>query len=44
MRLMGFGHRVYKSYDPRATIMKNLCFKIMDLMKFDDESPEKKTL
>ena len=24
-RLMGFGHRVYKSYDPRARIVKNLC-------------------
>ena len=24
-RLMGFGHRVYKSYDPRATIVKALC-------------------
>ena len=24
-RLMGFGHRVYKSYDPRATIVKQLC-------------------
>jgi len=36
---MGFGHRVYKSYDPRAAIMKDLCFKIMDLMKFDESSP-----
>merc|ERR1719356_1607039 len=25
VRLMGFGHRVYKNYDPRATIMKKLC-------------------
>ncbi len=24
-RLMGFGHRVYKSYDPRATILKRTC-------------------
>ncbi|MFT5154784.1 MAG: citrate synthase, partial [Planctomycetota bacterium] len=24
-RLMGFGHRVYKSYDPRATILKSAC-------------------
>ena len=24
-RLMGFGHRVYKSYDPRAAILKNMC-------------------
>jgi len=24
-RLMGFGHRVYKSYDPRATVMQRIC-------------------
>jgi citrate synthase len=24
-RLMGFGHRVYKSYDPRATVMQKIC-------------------
>ena len=24
-RLMGFGHRVYKTYDPRAKIMKKMC-------------------
>lgn len=28
-RLMGFGHRVYKSYDPRAKIAKALCKKVM---------------
>jgi citrate synthase len=28
-RLMGFGHRVYKSYDPRATIAKDLCEKVI---------------
>jgi citrate synthase len=28
-RLMGFGHRVYKSYDPRAKIAKELCKKVM---------------
>ena len=27
-RLMGFGHRVYKSYDPRAKIAKELCKKV----------------
>src|SRR5437660_9130851 len=26
-RLMGFGHRVYKNYDPRATIIKQTCDK-----------------
>ncbi len=24
-RLMGFGHRVYKNYDPRATVMRGTC-------------------
>ncbi|MBI9019660.1 MAG: citrate synthase [Verrucomicrobia bacterium] len=28
-RLMGFGHRVYKSYDPRAKIAKELCMKVI---------------
>ena len=29
-RLTGFGHRVYKNYDPRATIIKNICMKILE--------------
>jgi citrate synthase len=29
-RLMGFGHRVYKSYDPRAKILKSYCSKILE--------------
>ena len=28
-RLMGFGHRVYKNYDPRATIVKRACDKLL---------------
>jgi citrate synthase len=28
-RLMGFGHRVYKSYDPRATILRRYCEQIL---------------
>jgi len=28
-RLMGFGHRVYKTFDPRARIMKDLCHKLL---------------
>jgi citrate synthase len=28
-RLMGFGHRVYKSYDPRAAILKETCKEVM---------------
>jgi len=29
-RLMGFGHRVYKSYDPRAAIAKKLCMEVIE--------------
>ncbi len=29
-RLMGFGHRVYKNYDPRAIIMKEICDEVLD--------------
>jgi citrate synthase len=29
-RLMGFGHRVYKSYDPRAAILKRTCAEVID--------------
>jgi citrate synthase len=29
-RLMGFGHRVYKSYDPRAAILKESCKEVID--------------
>ena len=28
-KLMGFGHRVYKNYDPRAKILKNICLKVL---------------
>ena len=28
-RLMGFGHRVYKNFDPRATIIREMCHKIL---------------
>lgn len=28
-RLMGFGHRVYKKYDPRAAIMKDICDRVL---------------
>lgn len=29
-RLMGFGHRVYKNFDPRAKIMKEMCDKVLN--------------
>ena len=35
-RLMGFGHRVYKTYDPRAKIMKEMCDKILGKLKTQD--------
>jgi len=31
MRLMGFGHRVYKSYDPRAKIIKQITGEVLDV-------------
>ncbi|KAH9265796.1 hypothetical protein BASA83_010928 [Batrachochytrium salamandrivorans] len=31
-RLMGFGHRVYKSYDPRAKILKRISTQVFDIM------------
>ncbi len=35
-RLMGFGHRVYKTYDPRARIMKKMCDKVLNKLKRHD--------
>ncbi|MBI4370053.1 MAG: citrate synthase [Elusimicrobia bacterium] len=37
IRLMGFGHRVYKNYDPRASIIKNACHKLLRKLHIDDE-------
>jgi citrate synthase len=31
-RLMGFGHRVYKNFDPRATIIRDMCHKVIKQM------------
>ena len=36
-RLMGFGHRVYKNYDPRATVMRETCHEVLDDLGIDDE-------
>ena len=33
---MGFGHRVYKNYDPRAKIIKNQCDKLLEALKISD--------
>jgi len=35
-RLMGFGHRVYKNFDPRATIIKESCDKLLNKLNLDD--------
>ncbi len=35
-RLMGFGHRVYKAYDPRARIMKKMCDKLLEKLHISD--------
>ncbi|MEX2561011.1 MAG: citrate synthase, partial [Pirellulales bacterium] len=35
-RLMGFGHRVYKNYDPRATIIKSTCDRLVKKLKIKD--------
>jgi len=35
-RLMGFGHRVYKNYDPRATIIRKACYEVLDELGKDD--------
>ncbi|MFO7986368.1 MAG: citrate synthase [Desulfatiglandaceae bacterium] len=35
-RLMGFGHRVYKTYDPRARIMEKVCNKVLKKLNRED--------
>ena len=35
-RLMGFGHRVYKNYDPRAAVIKEKAAQVLDSLKIDD--------
>ncbi len=36
IRLMGFGHRVYKNFDPRATIIQKYCDKVLAKMGVND--------
>ena len=36
-KLMGFGHRVYKNFDPRAKILKEECHKLLNILNLDDE-------
>ncbi len=37
-RLMGFGHRVYKNHDPRATIIRQVCYEVLEKLS-DKENP-----
>jgi citrate synthase len=36
-RLMGFGHRVYKNYDPRAAVIRKSCHEVLDALGIRDE-------
>ncbi len=35
-RLMGFGHRVYKNFDPRATVMRETCHEVLSELGIED--------
>ena len=37
VRLMGFGHRVYKNYDPRAKLMRETCHEVLDALGLHDD-------
>ncbi|MDM8561579.1 citrate synthase [Candidatus Parabeggiatoa sp. HSG14] len=39
VRLMGFGHRVYKNYDPRATIIRESCHNLLDELDPGKQQP-----
>jgi citrate synthase len=36
-RLMGFGHRVYKNYDPRAAVMRKTCHEVLNELGIKDD-------
>ena len=36
-RLMGFGHRVYKNYDPRATVMRESCDEVLSVLGLEND-------
>lgn len=36
-RLMGFGHRVYKNYDPRAKVMRETCYEVLEAVGKKDD-------
>ena len=35
-RMMGFGHRVYKNYDPRASVIKDAASRVLKVLEIDD--------
>ncbi len=37
VRLMGFGHRVYKNYDPRAKLMRETCHEVLNELGLHDD-------
>ncbi len=37
VRLMGFGHRVYKNYDPRAKLMRETCHEVLQVLGLQDD-------
>ena len=37
VRLMGFGHRVYKNYDPRAKLMRETCYEVLEELGLHDD-------
>ncbi|MFN7276324.1 MAG: citrate synthase, partial [Betaproteobacteria bacterium] len=37
VRLMGFGHRVYKNYDPRAKLMRETCHEVLNALGLQDD-------
>lgn len=36
-RLMGFGHRVYKNMDPRASVMRRTCYEVLKELKLEND-------
>jgi citrate synthase len=36
VKLMGFGHRVYKNFDPRAKVMKQTCDEVLEALGIND--------
>jgi len=36
VRLMGFGHRVYKNFDPRAKIIRDMCYRVLQKLGYTD--------